>query len=301
MVFIINKNNLIISISETLENAYQTIITYIKLMYYTNNNISSMDQINITEYNNNNIINIYILNSNNLNIYDINNNIILEDNFLIKKLIKDLNRIINTDKKDSIDNIDNKNITELNIQIPIYNDIHLSSDDNDNDIYIKSNKNSNIEINSLRDKIEIEKKKLEENNIKYENNLNNFLKHKNKYYLLKTKINNIKDKEEEKYRKYQVAKKTFIIINHELINNIRDINDIPELFKNDYIIFKYIIKNYPNIDDKEEFKKYKMLLKNINFDNIKINTEYDDIFKENIIYKNLQDNFSDFSNDSEDN
>ena len=200
MVFIINKNNLIISISETLENAYQTIITYIKLMYYTNNNISSMDQINITEYNNNNIINIYILNSNNLNIYDINNNIILEDNFLIKKLIKDLNRIINTDKKDSIDNIDNKNITELNIQIPIYNDIHLSSDDNDNDIYIKSNKNSNIEINSLRDKIEIEKKKLEENNIKYENNLNNFLKHKNKYYLLKTKINNIKDKEEEKYR-----------------------------------------------------------------------------------------------------
>ena len=44
-----------------------------------------------------------------------------------------------------------------------------------------------------------------------------------------------------------------------------------------------------------------MLLKNINFDNIKINTEYDDIFKENIIYKNLQDNFSDFSNDSEDN
>jgi len=227
--YIIKDNNDIIGVYKKLDDAYDFIIfinNYINKKTNVNNIIKN---IKIYKYKNNTIKNIYYINS---------------------KLILSKNQEYLQDNIDNIGNIDNES-SEINIFIP--NEISEIND---------------VNMNELKEKIILLEKLKNNENDKLQELKIDFINKEEKYTEDKIKINNKKLKlkqEQEKWdniiKKFEADKKLYFLFKQEIDNNIREVDDIPELFKNIYPIFEKL-DNDKYLNTIQEINKYVELINN---------------------------------------
>ena len=287
MVFIVLKNDNILSVCDNIESVYYNILTYVRIIIYCDKNkIDYIKNLKIIEYSNGYPINSYKIDENNLNIYDENNTKINIKNLTLSRNKVELEVLLKKDIE-----------SEINLFIPLDPE---SSDDyiieNDN-IYIKQ------DINTLKEQIEIEKNKLEKKNENFESKLQKVLdiNHELKLYEKEQKIQ--KEKDEEDRRIFNTNKNIYNTIIEEINNNSRDHDDIPELLKDSFFIFQKLKENddYNNMSDSELYHKYIEIKDLFNTKNINIKTNYDNIFDSNILYKKLYNELHETNNSETDN
>ena len=184
MIFIIMKNDNILNISETLDNLYHNILSYIMIILYCGKDkLDFFNDLKIIEYNNNYPSNSYRIDTDTFYLYSIDNNKILINNpTLEKSRIELLNKFnLLTTNAELIE-------SEINLFLPLNSINNINSSDNMN-IYIKSNnKTKEDEILLLKQKIELEKQKLEEQNNNYDKILTKFLEDKHQIGLIESKL-----------------------------------------------------------------------------------------------------------------
>ena len=228
--YIIKDNNDIIGVYKKLDEAYDFVIfinNYINKKTNINNIIKN---IKIYKYKNNTIKNIYYINSK-LKLSE------TQDNF---------------QNNNNNDNIENES-SEINIFIP--NEIEISEI-------------NDVNMNELKEKI-ILLEKLKNNECeKLQELKKDFIDKEEKYTEDKIKINNKKLKlkqEQEKWdsikKKFEADKKLYFLFKQEIENNIREIEDIPELFKNIYPVFEKL-DNDKYLNTIQEINKYIELTNN---------------------------------------
>jgi len=226
--YIIKDNNDIIGVYKKLEDAYDFVIFMNNYINKKTNVKNIIKNIKIYKYKNNTIKNIYYINLK-LKLSEIQDNL-----------------------QNNIDNIDNES-SEINIFIPNETAISEIND---------------ININDLQEKIFLlEKLKNNEFN-KLEELKKDFIIKEEKYTEDKIKINNKKLKlkqEQEKWdsikKKFEADKKLYFVFKQEIENNIREVEDIPELFKNIYPIFEKL-DNDKYLNTIQEINKYVELTNN---------------------------------------
>lgn len=225
--YIIKDNNDIIGVYKKLDDAYDFVI-FINNFINKKTNINVIKNIKIYKYKNNTIKNIYYINSK-LKLSE------TQDNF-----------------QNNIDNIDNES-SDINIFIP--NEIEVS-EINDVNMY------------ELKEKI-ILLEKLKNNECdKLQELKKDFISKEEKYTEDKIKINNKKLKlkqEQEKWdsikKKFEADKKLYFLFKQEIEDNIREVDDIPELFKNIFPIFEKL-DNDKYLNTIQEINKYVELTNN---------------------------------------
>ena len=225
--YIIKDNNDIIGVYKKLDDAYDFVI-FINNFINKKTNINVIKNIKIYKYKNNTIKKIYYINSK-LKLSE------TQDNF-----------------QNNIDNIDNES-SEINIFIP--NEIEVS-EINDVNMY------------ELKEKI-ILLEKLKNNECdKLQELKKDFISKEEKYTEDKIKINNKKLKlkqEQEKWdsikKKFEADKKLYFLFKQEIEDNIREVDDIPELFKNIFPIFEKL-DNDKYLNTIQEINKYVELTNN---------------------------------------
>ena len=76
---------------------------------------------------------------------------------------------------------------------------------------------------------------------------------------------------------------------NEINDNTRDPDDIPVLFKNKFLIFNKLYKDYDfnKLSEFEQYEKYNEVEKELNFEKTNINTMYSDMFACDQIYKQI--------------
>jgi hypothetical protein len=235
--YIIKDKNDIIGVYKKLDDAYDFIIfinNYINKKTNINNIIKN---IKIYKYKNNTIKNIYYINS----------KLILSKT---QECLQDnINNIDNINIK-NIDNINNES-SEINIFIP--NELSEIND---------------INMNELKEKIILLEKLKNNEYDKLQELKKDFINKEEKYIEDKIKINNKKLKlkqEQEKWdniiKKFEADKKLYFLFKQEIENNIREVNDIPELYKNIYPIFEKL-DNDKYLNTIQEINKYVELINN---------------------------------------
>ena len=86
MVFIIIKNDNILTVCDTIENVYHNILSYTRVILYCDKNkIDFMDSLKIVEYSNGYPTNSYKINTNTLDLYDENKNKISINNSTLSR------------------------------------------------------------------------------------------------------------------------------------------------------------------------------------------------------------------------
>jgi hypothetical protein len=230
IVYIIKDNNNILGVYKNLNDAYDFIIfinSYINKKFNEKNITKS---IKIYKYKNNVIKKIYSFNKN-LNLIDENyNNINIKNDF----------------NNNSI--IDNNESSDINIFIPNENEV-------DN-------------IDDLKEKIDLlEKLKIHEVH-KLDELKEDYIKKEERYIEDKIKIDNKKLKlkqEQEKWdslkKKFEADKNLFYLFKKEIDDNIRNKEDLPELFKDIYPIFEKL-DNDGYLNTIQEINEYVELIKN---------------------------------------
>ena len=226
--YIIKDNNDIIGVYKKLDEAYDFVVFLNKYVNKKTNINNIIKNIKIYKYKNNTIKNIYYINSK-LKLSE------TQDNF-----------------QNNIDNIDNES-SDINIFIP--NEIEVS-EINDVNMY------------ELKEKI-ILLEKLKNNECdKLQELKKDFISKEEKYTEDKIKINNKKLKlkqEQEKWdsikKKFEADKKLYFLFKQEIENNIREVDDIPELYKNIYPIFEKL-DNDKYLNTIQEINKYVELINN---------------------------------------
>jgi hypothetical protein len=229
--YIIKDNNDIIGVYKKLEEAYDFVIFINKYINKKTNINNIIKNIKIYKYKNNTIKNIYYINSK-------------------LKLSETQDNLQNNNNIENIDNIDYES-SEINIFIP--NEISEIND---------------VNMIELKEKI-ILLEKLKNNECeKLQELKKDFIEKEEKYIEDKIKINNKKLKlkqEQEKWdsikKKFEADKKLYFLFKQEIENNIREIEDIPELFKNIYPVFEKL-DNDKYLNTIQEINKYIELTNN---------------------------------------
>jgi hypothetical protein len=221
--YIIKDNNDILGVYKNLNDAYDYIIflnTYLRKK--TNYNII-----------------------NNIKIYKYKNNII-KDIFYINSKLK----LITYDKDNEDD--DDEELSEINIFIP--NETEINNDNND------------VNIDDLKEKINLLEKLKDHEVLKLQDLKEDYINKEEKYIEEKIKIDNKKLKlkqEQEKWdsikKKFEADKKLYCLFKQEIKDNIREEEDIPELFKDIYPIFEKM-DNEGYLNTIQEINKYIELL-----------------------------------------
>jgi len=226
--YIIKDNNDIIGVYKKLDEAYDFVIfinNYINKKTNINNIIKN---IKIYKYKNNTIKNIYYINSK-------------------LKLSETQENLQNNN-----DNIDNES-SEINIFIPNEKEISEIND---------------VNMFELKEKIILLEKIKNNEYDKLQELKKDFISKEEKYTEDKIKINNKKLKlkqEQEKWdsikKKFEADKKLYFVFKQEIENNIREVEDIPELFINIYPIFEKL-DNDKYLNTIQEINKYIELTNN---------------------------------------
>ena len=228
--YIIKDNNDIIGVYKKLDEAYDFVVFLNKYVNKKTNINNIIKNIKIYKYKNNTIKNIYYINSK-LKLSE------TQDNF---------------QNNNNNDNIENES-SEINIFIP--NEIEISEI-------------NDVNMNELKEKI-ILLEKLKNNECeKLQELKKDFISKEEKYTEDKIKINNKKLKlkqEQEKWdsikKKFEADKKLYFVFKQEIENNIREVEDIPELYKNIYPIFEKL-DNDKYLNTIQEINKYVELTNN---------------------------------------
>ena len=223
--YIIKDNNDILGVYKNLNDAYDYIIFL---------------NIYIRKKTNYNIIN-------NIKIYKYKNNIIKDIYFINSKL-----KLITYDKDNEDDNDDK--LSEINIFIP--NETEINNDNND------------VNIDDLKEKINLLEKLKDHEVLKLQDLKEDYINKEEKYIEEKIKIDNKKLKlkqEQEKWdsikKKFEADKKLYCLFKQEINDNIREKEDIPELYKDIYPIFEKM-ENEGYLNTIQEINKYIELLNN---------------------------------------
>jgi hypothetical protein len=270
MKYIVLHNNYILNISDIIESLYFNLLAYIKILIDCNySKINYINSILILEINNNIPTNNFTIDINTFNLIDNSKNIIVINNTELNNIRINL---LNTVQKN------NQLESEINVFLPIHN----SSDNINNSIYIKSNTvndNKKNDIIKLTEKIDEERQRLEEKNNNYEKLLNNYLENKHKIGLIEKKLKLKIEKEEEKKRIFDSDLQIYNCLISEINDNSREMDDIPELFKNKFKIFIELHKKYDNYNILEDqYDKFMDMTKELKLVNHHIATNYDDLF-----------------------
>jgi hypothetical protein len=222
--YIIKDNNDIIGVYKKLDEAYDFVI-FINNYINKKTNINIIKNIKIFKYKNNTIKNIYYINSK-------------------LKLSETQENLQN--------NIDNES-SEINIFIPNEKEISEIND---------------VNMFELKEKIILLEKIKNNEYDKLQELKKDFISKEEKYTEDKIKINNKKLKlkqEQEKCdsikKKFEADKKLYFVFKQEIENNIREVEDIPELFKNIYPIFEKL-DNDKYLNTIQEINKYIELTNN---------------------------------------
>jgi hypothetical protein len=242
--YIIKDNNDILGVYKNLDDAYDFIIfinNYVNKKTNVNNIIKN---IKIYKYKYNLIKKIYYINSK-LKLIEYNQKEIIET---ISEAIQ--NNIINNENENDNDNDNDNDSSEINIFIPNETEIN------------------EIKIEDLKEKISLlEKLKLHEN-YKLQELKEDLVNKEEKYIEEKIKIDNKKLKlkqEQEKWdskkKKFEADKKLYYLFKQEIEDNIREKDDIPELFKDIYPIFDKL-DNDGYLNTIQEINKYVELTNN---------------------------------------
>jgi hypothetical protein len=237
--YIIKDNNDIIGVYKKLDDAYDFIIflnIYVNKKMKTNlNNI--IKNIKIYKYKNNIIKKIYYINS----------------KLKLKLIIQD--NIINNNTDYEIQkNKDDGESSEINIFIPNETEI--------NDYEVQN-------MDDIKEKINLLEKLKQHENDKLQDLKEDYINKEEKYIEEKIKIDNKKLKlkqEQEKWdsikTKFEADKKLYYLFKKEIEDNIREKDDIPELFENIYPIFEKL-DNDGYLNTIQEINKYVELKKNL--------------------------------------
>jgi hypothetical protein len=291
MIFIIMKSNNILNICNSMDDLYFHIFSYIRIILCcSKDKLNLLNDLVITEYTNNYPSNSFKIDIDTFNLLDNNNIKIILNNLTLENIRVEL---VQQSKTEFIQN--SKVESEINLFLPL-NTVNSSENMN---IYIKSNnKTKEDDILQLKEKIELEKKKLEEQNNNYDKILCKFLENKHQVGLIESKLKIKKEKEEEKKRIFRSDLKIYDCLINEIEQNTRDIDDIPEIFNNKFIIIKKLHEdeNYKDYDDIVQYEKYVEVSKNLNLINYQHKTNYDDLFDNNI-YKSESE--SEYESESE--
>ena len=287
MVFIILKNDNILSVCDNIESVFYNILTYVRIIIYCDKNkLDYITNIKIIEYSNGYPVNSYTIDDK-LNIYNEN------------KVKININNLTLSRQKVELELLLKKNIeSEINLFIPLDN---ISSEDDyklDNeDIYIKNDKN----INNLKEQIEFEKIKLNQKNQIFESKIQKILDINHEVKLYEKEIKLKKEKEDENIRKFNVNINTYNNIITEIRDGLRENDNIPELFKDEFIIFHKIYEEnlFINLTESEKYNKYIETKNLLNLNNT-IKTNYDELFSNNEIYKKIYEeiNISEIENEN---
>jgi hypothetical protein len=225
--YIIKDNNDIIGVYKKLDDAYDFVI-FINNYINKKTNINIIKNIKIFKYKNNTIKNIYYINSK-------------------LKLSETQDNLQNNN-----DNNDDES-SDINIFIP--NEIEISEI-------------NDVNMFELKEKIILLEKIKNNEYDKLQELKKDFINKEEKYTEDKIKINNKKLKlkqEQEKWdsikKKFEADKKLYFVFKQEIENNIREVEDIPELFKNIYPIFEKL-DNDKYLNTIQEINKYIELTNN---------------------------------------
>lgn len=228
--YIIKDNNDIIGVYKKLDEAYDFVVFLNKYVNKKTNINNIIKNIKIYKYKNNTIKNIYYINSK-LKLSE------TQDNF---------------QNNNNNDNIENES-SEINIFIP--NEIEISEI-------------NDVNIFEIKEKITLLEKLKNNEYEKLQELKKDFIDKEEKYIEDKIKINNKKLKlkqEQEKWdsikKKFEADKKLYFLFKQEIEDNIREIEDIPELFKNIYPVFENLDNN-KYLNTIQEINKYIELTNN---------------------------------------
>lgn len=165
--------------------------------------------------------------------------------------------------------------------------------------------NKEIDIEFIKKRIDeltkIKNKETEKNN-EIKHNINEkkeyILKEKCKTQNKKSKLYFEKEKWDELKRKYNINYNLYIKFNNEIKNGQRNINDIPEIFIQEYNIFQKIYK--PNADINQLFNIY--LEEKKDTKNLDLFTKYNNLFEDNniVISESSFETKNSYSNDNSD-
>jgi hypothetical protein len=232
--YIIKDNNDILGVYKKLDDAYDFIIfinNYVNKKTNVNNIIKN---IKIYKYKYNLIKKIYYINSK-LKLSE------TVGETTLHKTIQD--NIINNDSESS----------EINIFIPNETEINEIID---------------VNIDDLKEKISLFEKLKQHEICKLQDLKEDYVNKEEKYIQDKTKIDNKKLKlkqEQEKWdsikKKFEADKKLYYLFKQEIQNDIREKDDIPELFKDIYPIFDKLDKG-GFLNTIQEINKYVELTNN---------------------------------------
>jgi len=232
--YIIKDNNDILGVYKKLDDAYDFIIfinNYVNKKTNVNNIIKN---IKIYKYKYNLIKKIYYINSK-------------------LKLIEDIQKeTLEFPSKTIQDNNDNDNdSSEINIFIPNETEINI-----------------NINIEDLKEKINLLEKLKQHENYNLQELKENYVNKEEKYIEEKIKIDNKKLKlkqEQERWdsrkKKFEADKKLYYLFKQEIEEEIREKDDIPELFKDIYPIFEKL-ENDGYLNTIQEINKFVELTNN---------------------------------------
>jgi hypothetical protein len=233
--YIIKDNNDILGVYKNLNDAYDFIIF---LNIYVNKKIKTniIKNIKIYKYKNNLIKKIYYINS--------KLKLIVQDN------INNIN-IINDNETNEMN--DNES-SEINIFIP--NEIEINDCEAQN-------------MDDIKEKISLLEKLKQHEIYKLEDLKEDYVNKEEKYIEEKIKIDNKKLKlkqEQEKWdsikTKFEADKKLYYLFKQEIEDNVREKDDIPELFKDIYPIFEKLDDD-GYLNTIQEINKYVELVKNL--------------------------------------
>jgi len=133
MVFIILKNDNILSVYESIDIVYSNILTYIKIILYCDKNkLDFFNDLKIIEYSNNCPINSYKIDINSFDLYDEHDNKIVIKNSILSRNKVELEVLLKKDIE-----------SDVNIFIPVNDQLPETSDEINHDIYIKHKINNN--------------------------------------------------------------------------------------------------------------------------------------------------------------
>lgn len=282
MVFIINKNDIILTTCETFDNVYHNILTYVRIAIYCDRNkINYFDDLQIVEYQYGTPINSYYINTNTLDIYDENDVLMPIKSTIIKRNKMELELLLKKDAE-----------SEIKLFLPV--DLNTESSYHlQDDIYIKqkSKQQLNDEIELLKKKIENEKKKLDEQNNKFDKTMDQYLELKHNISSVEIEKKNKKEKDEEKLRIFKADNEIYNKLYDEIYDkNIRSETDIPIMFINKFKIFQKINQDYNDLSDTEKYKKYNEL--KTEYQTVDIDNSFSNIFSGGDIYGKLKSNLS---------
>jgi hypothetical protein len=244
--YIIKDNNDILGVYKKLDDAYDFII-------FINNYVNKKTNVN-------NIIK-------NIKIYKYKYNLIKKIYYINSKL-KLIEEIQKFHSKTIQDNIDHDHDND-------HDNDHDHDHDNDHDhesseinIFIPNETEININIEDLKEKINLLEKLKQHENYNLQELKENYVNKEEKYIEEKIKIDNKKLKlkqEQEKWdsrkKKFEADKKLYYLFKQEIEEEIREKDDIPELFKDIYPIFEKLV-NDGYLNTIQEINKYVELTNN---------------------------------------